>query len=214
MAIDPVGLGISAASLLASRLFPDRGLERVENRLEGIAERGLDVGKMVAPEVAAINTATNQATTEQNKMLSSSGLAGTSTGAAQPTATLQKKGQLIGGAYQRGRSESERAKTYANAALERIGMNTSAQGALGSLSGTALAGAFRGAGANSNDQNVGGADMTQEINRYTDNEYIKNPYLDLTSELQESAGLPFQTEGQLLPNQGLRVNKAMNRLYQ
>lgn len=158
-------LALGGASLIAERLLGESNRDRARRRLEKIAEEGLDVGAITAPEMGQVGQATAQAQTEQRKRTAAAGIGGTTTAASLPTATLETGNRARGQVMRRGRAESERAKARAREALGRLEFGVPTAGeSLGKLGGIATAGALRGV-FNAGGDNVGGADPVAEINR-------------------------------------------------
>ncbi|MGR3220040.1 MAG: hypothetical protein ACUZ8H_09530 [Candidatus Anammoxibacter sp.] len=122
---------------LGSQIFGDNKQGDLEDLLFKLAKEGVDVNKLVAPQLGAINTTFAEGLTQRLKGIFSQGLGNTGAVEEVPLAFMESKNQATGQAFNRANARNENIKAGALNALSGLDLG-SGNKAFGSLTGLGI----------------------------------------------------------------------------
>ena len=119
---------------LAENVFGGNKQSELEDMLFKLAKEGVDVGKLAAPQVGAINKNFAETLTQRLKGIYSQGLGNTSAVEEVPLGFMEAKNQATGQAFSQANAKNESIKSDAQRILSGMNLGSSNQ-AFGQLAG-------------------------------------------------------------------------------
>ena len=123
---------LGGAGLLGG-IFGDNEEQKLKDQLFELSQYGIDIGKLAAPEVGAINKNFTEALTNRMKGLYSQGLGNTGAVEEVPLNFMESKNYSMGQAYNKANVQNENIKNNAKSILS--GMNLNNNDIFGQLAG-------------------------------------------------------------------------------